>query len=140
VEQVAPRQAVLAADALTVRFRARAGLVHAVNEVSFQLGQGETLAVVGESGSGKSTTGLAMMGLLPADRDTKVQGAIRLTSKSGNVKDVLRLTDRERRRVRDYDIAMIFQAPMSSLNPIYAIGSQDLCACSLGAARVYRCR
>jgi oligopeptide transport system ATP-binding protein len=124
MEQVAPRQAILDVDALTVRFRARAGLVHAVSEVSFQLGQGETLAMVGESGSGKSTTGLAMMGLLPADRGTKVWGAIRLTSKSGGVKDVLRLTDRERRRVRGYDIAMIFQDPMSSLNPIYSIGSQ----------------
>jgi oligopeptide transport system ATP-binding protein len=95
-----------------------------VSDVSFQLGQGETLAIVGESGSGKSTTGLAIMGLLPTDRRTIVHGAIRLTSKSGSVNDVLRLADRERRRVRGNDIAMIFQDPMSSLNPIYSIGSQ----------------
>jgi oligopeptide transport system ATP-binding protein len=64
------------------------------------------------------------MGLLPTDRRTIVHGAIRLTSKSGSVNDVLRLADRERRRVRGNDIAMIFQDPMSSLNPIYSIGSQ----------------
>jgi oligopeptide transport system ATP-binding protein len=82
------------------------------------------LAIVGESGSGKSTTGLAIMGLLPTDQRTIVHGAIRLTSKSGSVDDVLRLSDRERRRVRGNDVAMIFQDPMSSLNPIYSIGSQ----------------
>jgi oligopeptide transport system ATP-binding protein len=124
MEQATPSQPLLDVDALTVHFRARGGLVHAVNEVSFQLAQGETLALVGESGSGKSTTGLAIMGLLPADRGTMVRGAIRLTAKSGSVKDLLRLTQGERRRVRGNDVAMIFQDPMSSLNPIYSIGSQ----------------
>ncbi len=111
-------------DALTVRFRSRQGLVHAVSDVSFTLGRGEILAIVGESGSGKSTTGLAIMGLLPTDRNTAVAGAVRLASKSGGVKDVLRLTDRERRQVRGNDVAVIFQDPMSSLNPIYSVGSQ----------------
>jgi peptide/nickel transport system ATP-binding protein len=124
MQQATPNPPLLDVEALTVRYRARAGLVHAVSDVSFQLGQGETLAIVGESGSGKSTTGLAIMGLLPTDRRTIVHGAIRLTSKSGSVNDVLRLADRERRRVRGNDIAMIFQDPMSSLNPIYSIGSQ----------------
>jgi oligopeptide transport system ATP-binding protein len=124
MQQATPNPPLLDVEALTVRYRARAGLVQAVSDVSFQLGQGETLAIVGESGSGKSTTGLAIMGLLPTDRRTIVHGAIRLTSKSGSVNDVLRLADRERRRVRGNDIAMIFQDPMSSLNPIYSIGSQ----------------
>jgi oligopeptide transport system ATP-binding protein len=124
MEQAAPNQPLLDVDALTVRFRTRAGLVHAVCEVSFQLARGETLAIVGESGSGKSTTGLAILGLLSADRPAEVSGAVRLASKSGGVKDVLRLPDRERRRMRGDDVAMIFQDPMSSLNPIYSIGSQ----------------
>jgi oligopeptide transport system ATP-binding protein len=111
-------------DALTVRFRSRQGLVHAVSEVTFTLGRGETLAIVGESGSGKSTAGLAIMGLLPVDRNTTVAGVVRLASKSGGPKDLLRLTDRERRQVRGNDVAMIFQDPMSSLNPIYSVGSQ----------------
>jgi oligopeptide transport system ATP-binding protein len=124
MQQATPSPPLLDVDALTVRYRARTGLVHAVSDVSFQLGQGETLAIVGESGSGKSTAGLAIMGLLPTDRRTIVRGAIRLTSKTGSINDVLRLSDRERRRVRGNDVAMIFQDPMSSLNPIYAIGSQ----------------
>jgi peptide/nickel transport system ATP-binding protein len=124
MQHTTPSPPLLDVDALTVRYRARAGPVHAVSDVSFQLGQGETLAIVGESGSGKSTTGLAIMGLLPTDQRTIVHGAIRLTSKSGSVDDVLRLSDRERRRVRGNDVAMIFQDPMSSLNPIYSIGSQ----------------
>ncbi len=117
-------QPLLDVEALTVHFRSRTGTVQAVSEVSFQLGAGETLAIVGESGSGKSTTGLAIMGLLPADRTARIGGAIRLASKSGRVRDVLRLTDSERRQVRGNDVAMIFQDPMSSLNPIYSVGSQ----------------
>jgi oligopeptide transport system ATP-binding protein len=124
MEQAAPNQPLLDVDALTVRFRTRAGLVHAVSEVSFQLARRETLAIVGESGSGKSTTGLAIMGLLSADRRAEVMGAVRLASKSGGVRDMLRLPDRERRQMRGDDVAMIFQDPMSSLNPIYSIGSQ----------------
>jgi oligopeptide transport system ATP-binding protein len=123
MEQAAPRSPILDINGLSVGFRTRAGLVHAVSDVSFQLAQSETLAIVGESGSGKSTTGLAIMGLLPS-RNTMVTGSIRLTSKSGSVKDVLRLTERERRRVRGNEVAIIFQDPMSSLNPIYAIGTQ----------------
>ena len=124
MKQATSGQPLLDVEALTVRFRSRAGLVHAVSEVSFQLGQRETLAIVGELGSGKSTTGLAIMGLLAADGSATVSGAVRIASKSGVNKDVLRLSERERRRVRGNEVAMIFQDPMSSLNPIYSIGSQ----------------
>ncbi len=124
MKQATSGQPLLDVEALTVRFRSRAGLVHAVSEVSFQLGQRETLAIVGESGSGKSTTGLAIMGLLAADGSATVSGAVRIASKSGGNKDVLQLSERERRRVRGNEVAMIFQDPMSSLNPIYSIGSQ----------------
>jgi oligopeptide transport system ATP-binding protein len=124
MEQAISHQPLLEIVALSVRFSSHAGPVHAVTDVSFQVSEGETLAIVGESGSGKSTTGLAIMGLLPDDRSTQVTGAIWLRSKAGARKDVLRLTDRERRKVRGNDVAMIFQDPMSSLNPIYSIGSQ----------------
>jgi oligopeptide transport system ATP-binding protein len=124
MKQATSGQPLLDVEALTVRFRSRAGLVHAVSEASFQLGQRETLAIVGESGSGKSTTGLAIMGLLAADGSATVSGAVRIASKSGGNKDVLQLSERERRRVRGNEVAMIFQDPMSSLNPIYSIGSQ----------------
>ena len=89
MKQATSGQPLLDVEALTVRFRSRAGLVHAVSEVSFQLGQRETLAIVGESGSGKSTTGLAIMGLLAADGSATVSGAVRIASKSGGNKDVL---------------------------------------------------
>jgi oligopeptide transport system ATP-binding protein len=125
MEPAVPNHPLLDLDALTVRFRTPAGLVHAVSEVSFQLARGETLVIVGESGSGKSTTGLAIMGLLSSsERPTAVTGAIRLASKSGGVKDILRLSPHELRRMRGDDVAMVFQDPMSSLNPIYSIGSQ----------------
>ena len=114
----------LEVEDLTVRFRSPGGLVHAVSDVSFTLCRGEMLAIVGESGSGKSTAGLAIMGLIATDQNATVNGRIRLAAKSGDVKDVLKLSDRERRRVRGNDVAMIFQDPMSSLNPIYSIGSQ----------------
>lgn len=100
---------------LEVRFRNDEGLVHAVNGVSFSLGEGDSLAVVGESGSGKSVTALAVMGLLPATRE--VAGQIRYRGRD-------LLDDAEVRRVRGREIAMIYQDPMTSLNPVLTIGRQ----------------
>ena len=119
-----PAQPILAVEDLNVRFAAQGRTISAVNGVSFSISPGETLAIVGESGSGKSTTGLAVMGLIERTRGTTISGAIRLRRKVGGECDVLRLPYRELRTVRGNDVAMIFQEPMSSLNPVYTIGAQ----------------
>jgi len=104
---------------LAVRFKTESGEVDAVKDVSFRLYKGETIAVVGESGSGKSVTARAVMGLLTKRATTAPQAKILF-----NGVDVLRLGTSMRRRLRGDRIAMIFQEPMSSLNPVYTIGSQ----------------
>jgi oligopeptide transport system ATP-binding protein len=114
----------LAVSDLGVRFATRRGPVRAVNGVSFNVAPGETLAIVGESGSGKSTTGLAIMGLVGAARSCTVSGEIALQTKDGQRRDLLKLPPTALRHIRGNDVAMIFQEPMSSLNPVYSIESQ----------------
>ena len=109
---------------LDVRFRAEHGDVHAVRDVSFSVHPGEIVALVGESGSGKSTIGLALMRLLEQEGRVATRGAIELTGKRGVARDLMKLSAREMREVRGDDISMIFQEPMSSLNPIFSIGGQ----------------
>ncbi len=99
-------------------FFTRAGLVKAVDDVSFSIAPGETLALVGESGCGKSMTALSLLRLLP-EPGKIVGGEIFLDGH-----DLLRLPDVEMRRIRGNDIAMIFQEPMTSLNPVIRIGEQ----------------
>ena len=106
---------------LTVSFPGPDGDVRPVQGVSFTIGQGETLAVVGESGSGKSVTSLAIMGLLPPH--AKVTGRI-LWHRNGDVIDLAQLDARQMRKVRGREIAMIFQEPMTSLNPLHSVGKQ----------------
>lgn len=108
---------VLSVQDLSVRF----GDARPVDRVSFQVNPRETLAIVGESGSGKSLTALSMMGLLP--RNAKVSGAIRIASAGGEV-DMLALNERRRRTLRGKQIAMVFQEPMTSLNPVHTVGHQ----------------
>lgn len=108
---------VLEVEDLTVRIPTREGDVHAVDGVSFAVDAGEVLGVVGESGSGKSVTGLAIMGLLP--RRATVEGSIRF-----NGIELLGLDDRVMRHHRGRDIAMIFQDPMTALNPVFTVGDQ----------------
>jgi oligopeptide/dipeptide ABC transporter ATP-binding protein len=108
---------VLVVDDLTVSFSTDDGVVQAVRGVSFGLSKGEVLGIVGESGSGKSVTSLAVMGLLP--RSAKVSGSVRLHGR-----ELLGQSDAAMSKVRGKEIAMIFQDPMTSLNPVYSIGKQ----------------
>jgi oligopeptide transport system ATP-binding protein len=112
------RQPLLTVEDLRVQFWTSRGTVHAVNGISFDVAPGETLGIVGESGCGKSVTSLAILGILP--RAGKVTSG---TAMFGD-RDLFRLSDRELRRIRGRDIAMIFQDPMTSLNPVLTIGRQ----------------
>jgi len=122
----APRRArasestpLLAVRDLTVVFDTHHGAVRAVEGVSFDLHEGETLGLVGESGSGKTVSSLALMGLVPSPPGTIERGSATFEGR-----DLLRLPAREMRRVRGKRIAMIFQDPMTSLNPLLTVGRQ----------------
>jgi len=112
------RQPLLSVEDLRVEFWTQRGTVHAVNGISFDIAPGETLGIVGESGCGKSVTSLALMGILP--RAGRITGG---TAMFGD-RDLFTLSDGELRRIRGRDIAMIFQDPMTSLNPVLTIGRQ----------------
>ncbi|MCC7274206.1 MAG: ABC transporter ATP-binding protein [Alphaproteobacteria bacterium] len=109
---------------LTVEFRAETGTVAAVNGVTFDVRAGETLALVGESGSGKSVTSLAIMRLIGSAGTRRIGGSILLRRRDGRVADLLAVPDPEMREIRGSEIAMIFQEPMTSLNPVHRIGQQ----------------
>ncbi|WP_375598055.1 ABC transporter ATP-binding protein [Devosia sp. Naph2] len=113
------RELILNARNVGVDFKVEGGTVNAVRDVSFQLHKGETIALVGESGSGKSVTARTLMKLLTKRATILPQTQITLSGK-----DVVKMGDREMRKLRGNDIAMIFQEPMSSLNPVYTIGQQ----------------
>jgi len=104
---------------LEVHFRTREGLVRAVNRVSFSLRRGETLGLVGESGSGKSVTSLALMGLVPNPPGVIAGGSVMFDGV-----DLLKLPKKRMRNIRGNRMAMIFQDPMTSLNPTLTIGRQ----------------
>ncbi len=112
------RQALLTVEDLRVEFWTARGTVHAVNGISFDIAAGETLGLVGESGCGKSVTALALLGLLAR------AGRVRSGRATFGGRDLLGLSDRELRGVRGKDVAMIFQDPMTSLNPVLTIGRQ----------------
>ena len=113
----------LSVDGLSVAFTSHRGAVTALRDVSFSLEAGKTLALVGESGSGKSVTSLAIMGLLP--RAGRVaSGTIRYVDRTGNVVELAGADEKTRRKIRGAEIAMIFQEPMSSLNPLFTVGDQ----------------
>jgi oligopeptide/dipeptide ABC transporter ATP-binding protein len=112
------REPLLSVEDLHVQFWTRRGTIHAVNGVSFDIAPGETLGIVGESGCGKSVTSLAILGILP--RAGKVTSGRALFGG----RDLVQLSDRQLRRVRGKEIAMIFQDPMTSLNPVLTIGRQ----------------
>ncbi|MGG5175779.1 dipeptide ABC transporter ATP-binding protein [Pseudarthrobacter sp. J1763] len=113
----APSDTVLSVRDLNVRFNTENGTVHAVRGVDFDLRAGKTLGIVGESGSGKSVTSMAIMGLLP--ETAQITGSVRL---HGN--ELLGLSDKAMCKYRGSDIAMVFQDPLSSLTPVYTVGTQ----------------
>jgi oligopeptide/dipeptide ABC transporter ATP-binding protein len=106
-------------DDLRVRFRTGAGFVEAVNGVSYDIEKGETVAVVGESGCGKSVTAMAILGLLPKPPASIDGGRIEFAGE-----DLLKATPARLRRLRGNQISMIFQEPMTSLNPVFSVGNQ----------------
>ena len=108
----------LEVENLQTHFRTPDGVNRAVDGVSFHVGEGETLAVVGKSGCGKSVTANSILRLIP-EPPGKIAGSIRFRGT-----DLLQLSDKEMRRVRGNDISMIFQEPMTSLNPVLTIGRQ----------------
>ena len=104
---------------LTTRFRTERGMATAVDQISFEVAPGETLAIVGESGSGKSVTALSILGLIPDPPGKIVAGEILFDGR-----DLLKISKAEMRSIRGNRIAMIFQEPMSSMNPALTVGMQ----------------
>ncbi|MFA4912379.1 MAG: dipeptide ABC transporter ATP-binding protein [Burkholderiaceae bacterium] len=111
-------------DNLSVDFRSNGRVVQAVRDVSFHVDRGETLAIVGESGSGKSVTSLALMRLVEYGGGTITNGRIHLRRRSGEMLDMTAASDTTLERVRGADVAIIFQEPMTSLNPSFTAGVQ----------------
>jgi len=109
---------ILEVDGLRVEFWTSRGTIHAVNDISFKVAPGEMMGIVGESGCGKSVTALALLGILPR-AGRAVAGSARFGEH-----DLLKLSDHELRKIRGKEIAMIFQDPMTSLNPVLTIGRQ----------------
>ena len=112
-------EALLKVENLQTQFRTEGGLVKAVDDVSFEVRAGETFALVGESGCGKSVTALSIMGLIPSPPGQITGGTIEFDGQ-----DLLQLPPTEMRSIRGSRIGMIFQEPMSSLNPVLTIQSQ----------------
>ncbi|MDQ3876290.1 MAG: ABC transporter ATP-binding protein [Actinomycetota bacterium] len=104
---------------LAVEFRTDDGIVHAVDGLSYDVYAGETLGVVGESGSGKSVSWLSILGLIPTPPGRIVSGEATFKGR-----DLLRLPQKERRRIRGGELTMVFQDPMTSLNPVLKVGDQ----------------
>jgi ABC-type microcin C transport system duplicated ATPase subunit YejF len=104
---------------LVVEFQTGEGITRAVNNVSFDIPAGKTIGIVGESGSGKSVTSLAVMGLLQKPAAKIPQGEIIF-----NGQDLLKFNDSQMRAIRGNQISMIFQEPMTSLNPVFKVGDQ----------------
>ncbi|KII15568.1 ABC transporter ATP-binding protein [Phaeobacter sp. S60] len=110
---------ILQVEHLCIDFKTKSGPVRVLSDVSFTLSAGETLGIVGESGCGKSMTSLAVMGLIPKPNGKIVSGRI-----SYRGEDLVQVPEKRMRQIRGGDISMIFQEPMTSLNPVFSIGKQ----------------
>jgi glutathione transport system ATP-binding protein len=115
---------VLAVDGLSVEFRSTERTVHAVRDATFSVGRAETVAIVGESGSGKSVTALSLMRLVEHGGGTITSGTLQFERPGGERIDLARASTRTMQQIRGAEIAMIFQEPMTSLNPVFTIGEQ----------------
>lgn len=109
---------------LSTSFDTEEGRIHSVADVSFAIRAGRTTAIVGESGSGKSVTSLTLMRLLPRDAATRVSGQALFVDRAGETLDLLALPEARMRAIRGNEVAMVFQEPMTSLNPVLRIGEQ----------------
>ena len=109
----------LEVENLRIELTTRDGVAPVIDDLSFALEAGETLSFVGESGCGKSMTALALMGLLPEKVGRIAGGSIRF-----NGEDLTRTDDARLRKIRGNEISMIFQEPMTSLNPVFTVGEQ----------------
>ncbi|CAI1876797.1 dipeptide ABC transporter ATP-binding protein [Serratia proteamaculans] len=119
-----PPQRVLSVRDLSIQFHQQGDTLDAVRNLSFDVDRGETLAIVGESGSGKSVTSLALMRLVEQGGGNIVSGAMPFRRRNGEVLDLARARQGTLRTVRGADMAMIFQEPMTSLNPVFPVGEQ----------------
>lgn len=120
----ATQKTVLDVRNLSVDFISSERTVHAVKDLSFTVAQGETLAIVGESGSGKSVTSLSLMRLVENGGGTITQGKMLFTGRRQQTVDLAQLDKKQLRAIRGADMAMIFQEPMTSLNPVFTVGEQ----------------
>lgn len=119
METVSKNTPALLVEHLTVQYQVEEETVRAVNDVSFSLDEGRTLGLVGETGAGKTTTALAIMQLVPKPAGVMKDGRIII-----NGKDITGLSDKELEKIRGDDVSMIFQDPMTSLNPVFPVGEQ----------------
>ncbi|MDP9914364.1 ABC-type dipeptide/oligopeptide/nickel transport system ATPase component, partial [Variovorax boronicumulans] len=103
---------------LSTSFPTEDGLIRSVADVSFAIQPGKTTALVGESGSGKSVTSLTLMRLLPKTANAQVSGSASFVTREGKTLDLLQIGEREMRSLRGNQLSMIFQEPMTSLNPV----------------------
>jgi peptide/nickel transport system ATP-binding protein len=122
-------QHLLQVQYLLIDFNAEGSVTNAVKNISFNVEAGEILAIVGESGSGKSVTALSLMQLLP--QQAKIKGQILFSNKEKAVADLLTISSKEINTIRGKEIAMIFQEPMTSLNPVFTCGYQVMEAMQL---------
>jgi oligopeptide/dipeptide ABC transporter ATP-binding protein len=118
-ERLRPRQTILKVQGLTTSFKTELGRVHAIEDVSFDVFEDEVLAIVGESGSGKSVTSLSILRLIPNPPGEITRGQLWFQGR-----DLLKLPMEEMKKIRGKEISMIFQEPMTSLNPVFTIGWQ----------------
>src|SRR5690554_1481937 len=109
---------------LKTYFKSEDNIVKAVDDVSFNLRKGETIGIVGESGSGKSVSALSIMKLIPNPPGQIIGGSILFKSPQKGIIDLVNLSEKEMRHERGNEISMIFQEPMTSLNPVFTCGEQ----------------